>query len=165
MPYKTMQRQNRWMKAGLAVIPILIVLLLGQWATLPNIAGWYARLSKPAFNPPDWIFAPVWTCLYTLMAFAAWRIWMVPAHIEGRTSALIFFYLQLAFNAAWSWAFFALHSPALGFVDIVPQWILILVTIRRFHRLDRTAAYSLLPLAIWVAFAIALNLEVWRLNS
>jgi tryptophan-rich sensory protein len=165
MPYETMGRQKRWMKAGLAVIPVIIVLLLGQWATFPNIAGWYASLSKPVFNPPNWIFAPVWTCLYALMAFAVWRVWMVPAHLPGRSTALIFFYLQLAFNAAWSWAFFALHSPALGLVDIIPQLILILMTICSFHRIERTAAYSLLPVAFWVAFATLLNFEIWRLNG
>ncbi len=153
------------MKAGLAIVPVVITLLLGQWATFPNLAEWYAGLAKPAFNPPNWIFGPVWTCLYALMAFAVWRIWMLPADAPGRSSALILFHLQLAFNAAWSWAFFALHSPTLGLIDIVPQWILILVTVQRFHRLDRIAAYSLSPVAIWVAFAIALNVEIWRLNG
>ncbi|WP_245432642.1 MULTISPECIES: TspO/MBR family protein [unclassified Rhizobium] len=160
-----MKRQESWMKAGIAVAPVIIVLLLGQWATFPNIPGWYAGLVKPVFNPPNWIFGPVWTCLYALMALAVWRIWMLPAEARGRSPAFICFYLQLTFNAAWSWAFFALHSPALGLVDIIPQWILILETIRRFHRLDRLAAYALLPLAFWVAFAFALNFEIWRLNG
>lgn len=160
-----MKRQQPWIKAGLAVVPVIIVLVLGQWATFPNVASWYASLVKPAFNPPNWIFGPVWACLYALMAFAVWRVWMLPSHMQGQSTALICFYAQLALNAVWSWAFFAFHSPSLGLVDIIPQWILILGTIRMFHRLDRMASYSLLPLAFWVAFAIALNFEIWRLNS
>ncbi len=165
MPHETMKRYDPWARAGLALGPVIIVLLLGQWATFPNIAPWYASLVKPTFNPPNWIFGPVWTCLYALMAFAVWRIWMLPSHLQGRSVALICFYAQLALNAAWSWAFFALHNPALGLFDIIPQWILIIDTIRRFHRLDRVASYGLLPLALWVGFAIALNFEIWRLNS
>lgn len=152
------------MKAGLAVIPVILTLLLGQWATLPNIEGWYAGLAKPAFNPPNWIFGPVWTCLYALMSFAVWRIWILPGDQPQRPPALICFYLQLALNAAWSWAFFALHSPLLGLINIVLQWILVLLTIFRFRLLDRIASYSLVPLAGWVAFAIALNFQIWRLN-
>jgi tryptophan-rich sensory protein len=164
MPRKTMIQQKPLVKAGLAVIPVILTLLLGQWATLPNIEGWYAGLAKPAFNPPNSIFGPVWTCLYALMSFAVWRIWILPGDQPLRSSALICFYLQLALNAAWSWAFFALHSPLLGLIDIVPQWILILLTIFKFRLLDRIASYSLVPLAVWVAFAIALNFEIWRLN-
>ena len=146
------------------MIPVILTLLLGQWATLPNIEGWYAGLAKPAFNPPNWIFGPVWTCLYALMSFAVWRIWILPGDQPQRPPALICFYLQLALNAAWSWAFFALHSPLLGLINIVLQWILVLLTIFRFRLLDRIASYSLVPLAGWVAFAIALNFQIWRLN-
>ncbi len=164
MPRKTVNQQKPLAKAGLAVIPVILTLVLGQWATLPNIEGWYAGLAKPAFNPPNWIFGPVWTFLYASMSFAVWRIWILPRDQPQKSAALICFYLQLALNAAWSWAFFALHSPLLGLVNIVPQWILIFLTILKFRLLDRIAAYSLAPLAVWVAFAIALNFEIWRLN-
>jgi tryptophan-rich sensory protein len=164
MPRKTVDQQKPLVKAALAVIPVMITLLLGQWATLPNIEGWYAGLAKPAFNPPNWIFGPVWTFLYASMSFAVWRIWILPGDQRQKSAALICFYLQLAFNAAWSWGFFALHSPLLGLINIVPQWILILLTIFKFRLLDRIASYSLVPLAVWVAFAIALTFEIWRLN-
>ena len=164
MPRKTVIQQKSLVKAGLAVIPVILTLVLGQWATLPNIEGWYAGLAKPAFNPPNWIFGPVWTFLYASMSFAVWRIWILPGDQPQKSAALICFYLQLALNAAWSWAFFALHSPLLGLINIVPQWILILLTILKFRLLDRIAAYILAPLAVWVAFAIALNFEIWRLN-
>lgn len=164
MPRKTVDQQKPLVKAGLAVIPVILTLLLGQWATLPNIESWYAGLAKPAFNPPNWIFGPAWTFLYASMSFAVWRIWILAGEQPQKSAALICFYLQLAFNAAWSWAFFALHSPLLGLINIVPQWILILLTILKFRLLDRIAAYSLAPLAVWVAFAIALNFEIWRLN-
>ncbi len=164
MPRKTVDQQKPLVKAALAVIPVMITLLLGQWATLPNIEGWYAGLAKPAFNPPNWIFGPVWTFLYASMSFAVWRIWILPGDQRQKSAALICFHLQLAFNAAWSWGFFALHSPLLGLINIVPQWILILLTIFKFRLLDRIASYSLVPLAVWVAFAIALTFEIWRLN-
>ncbi|NEI72598.1 tryptophan-rich sensory protein [Rhizobium lusitanum] len=165
MSQDVMEKPRPWVNAALAIVPVVIVLLLGQWATFPNIEGWYASLIKPDFNPPNWIFGPVWTCLYALMAYASWRIWMLPADLQGRSSALVLFYTQLAFNAAWSWAFFGLNNPMLGLIDVIPQWILILATIRGFHRLDTSAAYNLVPLALWVAFAIALNFEIWRLNG
>jgi benzodiazapine receptor len=152
---------------GFALLALLVVAAasaLGQIATYPNIATWYAGLAKPPFNPPNWIFAPVWTALYLLMAFALWRVLRLPAGAPGRAAALILFLVQLALNVAWSWMFFAAHSPLLGLVDIVPQLIAILATIGAFWRLDRIAGISLVPLAAWVAFAGVLNAAIWWMN-
>jgi len=137
--------------------------MIGQIATYPNLAPWYASLSKPAFNPPNWVFGPVWTTLYLLMAFAAWRILRLPSDPTRRT-ALALFFVQLAMNAAWSWMFFAAHSPLLGLINIVPQLALIVATVVVFYRLDRLAAYCLVPLTAWVAFATVLNFSIWALN-
>jgi tryptophan-rich sensory protein len=148
----------------LAVVPVAAALAVGQVATFPNLAPWYASLAKPAFNPPNWLFGPVWTTLFVLMVYSVWRALRLPPS-RMRRWGLILFYVQLALNAAWPWMFFAAHSPALGLVDIVPQWIAIAGTIVIFRKLDGIAAWCLVPLAAWVAFAALLNVSIWRLNS
>lgn len=150
--------------AALALAAVVAASLLGQLATYPNLAPWYANLVKPAFNPPNWVFAPVWTALYLLMAFAGWRILRQPPS-PARRSALILYFGQLALNVAWSWMFFAAHSPVLGLINIVPQWLVIVATIFAFARLDRLAAWCLVPLAAWVGYAVALNAAIWWLNG
>lgn len=154
-----------WARAIIAIVPIVVACLLGQWATYPNLAPWYAGLAKPSFNPPNWIFAPVWTTLYLLMAYGVWRILRIEGKCDERRVALLIFFVQLALNALWSWLFFGMHNPLAGLLNIVPQLLLILATIDRFHRLDRWAALCLVPLAVWVAFASLLNFEIWRLNG
>lgn len=146
----------------LVVSAVVAASVLGQVATYPNL-GWYAGLAKPPFNPPAWVFAPVWTTLYALMAFAAWRILRLPPS-PARRRALILFSIQLALNPAWSWMFFAAHSPLLGLVNIVPQLLVIVAAVVAFARLDRIAATALAPLAAWVGFAAMLNASVWWLN-
>ncbi len=152
---------------GFAAVALGVVagaLIVGQLATFPNLAPWYAGLVKPWFNPPNWIFAPVWTVLYLLMAFAVWRILRLPETTSARRLAFILFFLQLALNAAWSLMFFSAHSPLLGLLNIVPQWILIIATTAIFYRVDRIAAFCLLPLVGWVAFAAVLNFMILKLN-
>ncbi len=138
---------------------------VGQLATRPNLEPWYASLAKPAFNPPNWIFAPVWTTLYVLMALAVWRILRLPPDTARRRTGLALFFVQLGMNAAWSWMFFGAQNPLLGMINIVPQFLVILATINVFLRLDKRAALSLVPLAMWVGFACVLNFEILRLNG
>jgi tryptophan-rich sensory protein len=157
--------QPPWPRAAIAILPVVAASLLGQWATYPNLAPWYAGLAKPWFNPPNWIFAPVWTSLYLLMAYSVWRILKAPGNDADRRTALMLFFVQLALNALWSWLFFGLNNPLAGLMNIVPQLLVILATIDRFRRLDRSAALCLAPLAAWVAFAALLNFEIWRLNG
>jgi benzodiazapine receptor len=158
------QRPYRSLGFGaLSVIVTVAASLAGQLATFPNLEPWYAGLAKPSFAPPNWVFAPVWTTLFALMAFSVWRIFLLSRSAARRT-ALALFFIQLAFNAAWSWMFFAAHSPALGMTNIIPQWLLINATIVAFYRLDKIAALCLFPLAAWVGFAGVLNLAIWRLN-
>ena len=149
---------------AIAVVSVVLASLIGQIATYPNLVPWHASLVKPSFNPPNWVFAPVWTTLYVLMAFSLWRILRLPAETPARRQALALFFLQLALNAAWPWMFFAAHSPLLGLINVVPQLIAVFVTIAAFHRLDRIAAWCLVPLAVWVSFAVLLNASIWWLN-
>jgi tryptophan-rich sensory protein len=152
--------------AVLALAVVAATSIVGQIATYPNLAPWYAGLVKPSFNPPNWIFAPVWTTLYALMAFALWRILRVrmPSGMHRRYMVGLFF-LLLALNAAWSWMFFWAHSPLLGLINIVPQLGVVITTVVSFARVDRLAAFCLLPLAAWVAFAGVLNTAIWLLNN
>ena len=154
----------RWLSVLVPVAAVIAVSILGQLATFPNIAPWYQGLNKPPFNPPNWIFGPVWTTLYGLMAFAAIRIHRMPPSADTRR-ALMLFYGQLALNAAWSWMFFAAHSPLLGLINIVPQLALVIATAVAFYRLDRLAGLAIAPLALWVGFATLLNAAVWWLNG
>src|SRR5689334_18981414 len=159
-------QQKQWINllyALVAIIAVAAASIIGQIATYPSLVPWYASLTKPAFNPPNWMFGPIWTILYVLMALAVWRILLLPSGSARRT-ALILFFAQLTLNAAWSWLFFAAKSPFLGLVDIVPQLVLIVTTTVAFHRLDRLAAYCLVPLVVWVAFATVLNFSIWLLN-
>jgi translocator protein len=150
---------------AVAIIAVSITSSVGQLATYPNIAPWYAGLVKPTFNPPNWVFAPVWTALYVLMAFAVWRILRLPEASASRRLGLTLFVVQLVLNAAWSWMFFGAHNPMLGAINIVPQLLFIVATVVAFHRLDRIAAWCLVPLVAWVAFASVLNIAIWQLNG
>ena len=147
----------------IAIIAVAATSIAGQLATYPNLA-WYAGLGKPSFNPPNWIFAPVWTALYVLMALAFWRVLRLPPSPARRVASTLFL-VQLALNAAWSWLFFGAQSPLLGLLNVVPQWLVILATIAAFRRLDPFAGWCLLPLAAWVMFAGVLNATVWWLNG
>lgn len=149
-------------RVAISVLSVVAAILLGQAATYPNLAGWYAQLAKPSFNPPNWLFGPVWFALYALMAVAVWRVLGTDAH--QKRPALILFFVQLAFNIAWSWMFFDLHDPLLGLCNIVPQELLVVSTMLVFWRIDRLAGLCLLPLSCWVGFAALLNFEIWRLN-
>jgi len=158
-------RKRTIVSAICALALVAVVSILGQIATFPNLTPWYAGLTKPGFNPPNWVFGPVWTTLYLLMAFALWRILRLPPGTPGRPMALAYFFAQLALNAAWSWLFFWAHSPLLGLIDIVPQLALIAASIVSFARVDKIAAWCLVPLLAWVSYASLLNAAIWWLNG
>ncbi|MGO4406867.1 TspO/MBR family protein [Bosea sp. RAF48] len=153
-----------WAALIIAILPVVAASVLGGAVTVPQIAGWYAGLAKPAFNPPNWIFAPVWTALYALMALAAFRILRIPVGVPGRRRALLVYHLQLLLNIGWSFAFFGANSPLAGLIVILPLLVLILATIAAFRPLDRLAANLLWPYLAWVSFATLLNASIWWLN-
>lgn len=160
----TARRHRSWSAILVPVAAVAAASVLGQIATFPNLTPWYASLAKPPFSPPNGVFGPVWTALYVLMAFAAFRIHRLAPSANQRR-ALTLFYGQLAMNAAWSWMFFAAHSPLLGLINVVPQLILVIATAIAFFRLDRIAGFAMAPLSLWVAFATLLNASVWWLNG
>jgi tryptophan-rich sensory protein len=125
---------------------------------------WYATLKKPSWNPPDWIFGPVWSALYTMMAVAAWLVWKRGGFAAQRRP-LTLFLVQLALNALWTPLFFGLHRPGLAFAEIVMLWLAIAATLAAFRPVSRPAAWLLVPYLAWVTFAAVLNFTVWRLNS
>ncbi len=134
--------------------------VIGTVATIPNIPAWYAGLAKPAFNPPNWLFGPVWTALYISMGIAAWLVWRTgPAK-----AALGLFALQLAFNAAWSPLFFGLHWIGVALIDIVCLFFAIFATLLAFRKRSGFAALLIVPYLAWVGFASVLNFSIWRLN-
>ena len=151
--------------ALIALGTVMLAGAIGNLATIPNIPGWYAELAKPSFNPPNWIFGPVWTALYLMMALAFWRILIGNSALQNRPRGIVLFVSQMALNACWSVAFFGLHNPALALVVIAVLEILIVLTIINFLRMDRVAGLLLIPYALWVAFATALNIAIVWLND
>jgi len=126
--------------------------------------AWYASLAKPAWNPPAAVFAPVWTVLYASMGAAAWLVWR-RAGFTGAGVALASFGAQLILNALWSYLFFGLHRPDIAFLDIVALWVMILVVVVSFWRVDWRAGALMVPYLVWVGFAACLNFALWRLNG
>ncbi len=125
---------------------------------------WYAALSKPAWNPPNWLFGPVWGILYLLMAIAAWLVWRKHG-FAGAVIPLGLFVVQLGLNAAWSWIFFGRHQLGLALIEILVLWGAILATIIGFWRLNPISGVLLVPYLLWVTFASVLNFTLWRLNG
>lgn len=152
---------------ALGLLAFLVLCLsvsgIGGAITATSVGTWYAALHKPPFNPPDWLFAPVWTTLYILMAVAAWRVWR-HAGFEGGGKALPVFAVQLALNLAWSCIFFGLQQTGLALLEIVILLAAIIVNTVMFWRIDRWAGALFVPYALWVAFATVLNASLWWLN-
>lgn len=139
---------------------------IGSLATFSQITTWYATLNKPAFQPPNWLFGPVWTILFALMGISLYLIWSqrsakTAAQVD---SAVKIFAVQFALNVLWSFLFFGYHETYLAFLEILLLWMAIVVTIMQFRRILPTAAWLLLPYLAWVTFASILNFAVSRLN-
>ena len=156
--------QSKIRAALIAATPVALAGALGNIATIPNIPIWYASLIRPPLTPPNWLFGPVWTLLYLLMAIAFYRVLRLEPATPGRARAIGVFLLQLALNAAWSFAFFGAHSPLLGLMTILPMLALIVTTIILLRPIDRIAAWCLAPYVAWVSFATYLNAGFWWFN-
>ena len=128
-----------------------------------TMGQWFADLNKPSWNPPSWLFGPVWTLLYIAMAVAAWLVWRTGGW-KLRTPALALFMFQWLLNALWTPLFFGLHRIDLALIDITLMWLAIAATIAAFYRISKSSAYLLIPYLAWVTFATALNFAIWRIN-
>jgi benzodiazapine receptor len=126
---------------------------------------WYQTLQKPVFNPPSWLFGPVWTILYIMMGIAFALVCKIDAGSTLRKKAIVFFILQLVFNFLWTPIFFGLRQPLYAFADIVVLWLMVLATVWIFYRLSKLAAFLLVPYFLWISFAAALNLAICLLNK
>lgn len=146
-----------------AVASVVAAGTIGSLATLPNIPTWYAALAKPWFTPPNAVFGPAWTTLYALMAIAFYRVLRTPRG-EARRHAIVVFLAHMALNALWSVAFFGARNPALGLADFVLLWPLAALNVALFWRIDRAAGALMTPNLLWVTFAAALNIAIWRMN-
>jgi translocator protein len=138
--------------------------LIGSFFTASSVSTWYAALQKPAFNPPSWLFAPVWITLYTLMGISAYIVWQKGLKKKNVKVALVIFGVQLLLNALWTIIFFGLKNPLLAFIEIIILLAAVAVTMMKFYPLSRTAAYLLVPYLLWTAFAAALNLAIIMVN-
>lgn len=136
---------------------------IASWLTFPAVREWYPTLAKPAWTPPSWVFGPVWTLLYILMAVAAWLVWR-KAGFAGARLALVLYFVQLALNGAWSGFFFAMRNPAAGLADILLLWGALGAVMFTFAKISATAAWLLVPYLAWVSYAAALNFAIWQLN-
>lgn len=173
----TVQKGRQWPALLIALIIPFTAAAIGSTATNTSLFGWYRQLRKPTWNPPAWVFGPVWTALYLLMGIASWLIWRrgqrsgeeettqdrysVQEEMQG---ALTFYGLQLVLNSLWSIIFFGLRRIDLALVEVLALWTTLLVTLTRFYRIQPLAGLLLVPYQLWVTFATLLNLRIWQLN-
>lgn len=153
------------LKFAIAVTVPLAVGALSGVATASGVSGWYKTLAKPVWNPPNAVFAPVWTVLYILMGIALFLVWKSAAPMKIKRPAITFWIGQLALNATWSFLFFYQQQIGFALLEIGLLWIAILITIFCFARISKTAAWLLVPYISWVSFAAILNYAIWQLNK
>jgi tryptophan-rich sensory protein len=156
--------ENPWLTFALFVGICFSVAAIGSVWTSTSVRTWYLRLRKPSFNPPSWVFGPVWSALYLMMATSAWLVWRKGGWETPRVALLLFF-IQLGLNLAWSGLFFGLRRPGLAMVDILALLVAVVATAIEFRTFSRTAFWLMVPYAMWVSFASVLNFSIWRLNA
>ncbi|MET1258904.1 TspO/MBR family protein [Flagellimonas sp. DF-77] len=152
------------LKIFITVAVCLLIGFLSSFATQSSVNDWYLTLNKPSFNPPNWLFAPVWTVLYVLMGIAAGVVWGKGFYHIWVKTALYHFGFQLLLNALWSIVFFGFKNPLAALFVIVVLLVLIVLTIRWFRVVSKTAAILMVPYLLWVGFATLLNFKIWQLN-
>lgn len=148
----------------IAVATCLLAGSIGAFATQSSVHTWYTTLTKPSFNPPDWVFAPVWTILYIAMGISAGRVWSNGFHHRWVKTAMYHFIFQLLLNTLWSLVFFGLKEVFGALIVIITLLTLLLFTFKWFKIVDKLAAYLLIPYILWVGFALVLNFSIWKLN-
>jgi len=155
---------GNWRTLSAFIIGSILVGSVGSVFTIPAISGWYAGLTKPSFNPPNWIFGPVWTVLFILMGISAYLVYRSGLVKREVREALFIFAVQFGLNVLWSYLFFGLRSPALGLAGIIALWIAIAGTIVSFTKINKSSAYLMVPYIVWVSFAAFLNGTIYILN-
>lgn len=157
-----------FLKIAAAILVCLFVGIIGSAFTKTSEGSWYAGLNRPAFSPPNWLFGPVWTTLYILMGISLYLVWSNKAKSESqkkaKKNAICIFFVQLILNTLWSILFFGLENPLFAFIEIIFLWAAIMLTIVRFEKISRWAAYLLVPYILWVSFASILNFAYVLLN-
>jgi len=156
-------KKESWIKLVIAVLVCQLAGIAGAIYTSGSLTTWYAALAKPLFNPPNWIFAPVWITLFLLMGISLWLVWQKEKK-KNINTAFVFFSIQLVLNAMWSAFFFGMQNPLYALIDIALLWLAILATILSFWKISKSASYLLVPYILWVTFAAVLNFYIWRLN-
>jgi benzodiazapine receptor len=161
--------ENRKMNKITRILTVVVTCLaIGYFSgivTRSSIETWYPTLVKPSFNPPNWVFAPVWSMLYIMMGLAAGLVWdRIEFEKEVVRKALILFAFQLALNALWSYLFFGLMNPMLAGLEVIILWLVIYETYIQFSKINRVAGYLMIPYLLWVSFATVLNASIWWLN-
>jgi len=162
---ENLNKMNKIVRIALVVSTCLLVGFLSSKVTQQSISTWYPTLVKPVFNPPNWVFAPVWTLLFIMMGVAGGMVWNhLEENPERVKKAFQFFIIQLGLNALWSYLFFGLQNPLLALIEIVLLWLMIFETFNQFKKINSTAAKLLIPYLAWVSFASLLNFSIWWLN-
>ena len=156
---------NKFTKILIMAVTCVGVGYLSSLVSRDETDPWFDSLVKPVFNPPSWLFSPVWTTLYIFMGIAAGLVWdKIDMQREIVRKGLTFFWIQLALNALWSYLFFGLHNPLLALIEIILLWLMIFETFLQFNKVNKTAGYLFIPYLMWVTFATVLNASIWWLN-
>ena len=142
---------------------IILTFSVATFASQFEPGDWYARIAKPTWTPPGWLFGPVWGILYLSMSVSAWLVWRQRSKTAVAVP-LIFYLTQLVINGMWSWIFFGRQWIGLALIDLVVLVILVAITVALFRKVQKTAGLLLLPYLLWISFAAALNFQIWRLN-
>lgn len=155
---------KNWLKLIISIAVCQLAGIIGSFFTSSSVSTWYAELNKPSFNPPSWVFSPVWITLFLLMGIALYIVWDKGIKSRNSKIAVTLFGSQLGLNTLWSILFFGLRFPLASFIEILFLWIAILLTIIYFYKLSKPAAYLMIPYILWVSFAAILNFSFVILN-
>lgn len=158
---------NKYTRILVLVVTCLAVGYFSSLVTRLAVESWYPTIQKPSFNPPNWLFAPVWTILYIMMAVAGGLVWheINSPRKEEVKKSMLFFAIQLGLNALWSYLFFGLKNPLLALIEIVLLWLMIYETYIKFVKINKFSGYLFVPYLLWVSFAMVLNASIWWLNQ
>jgi len=154
---------KNWLKLLISILVTGLAGFIGSFFTTSSVMTWYPSLIKPSFNPPAWVFGPVWSILYIMIGVSLFLVWTT--NKVSKKKAYFVFGVQLVLNALWSIVFFGMQRPALAFLVIVLLWLSIIVNIIEFYKIKKSAGYILFPYLVWVSFAAVLNLFIWVLNG